>query len=99
MVLPAVGVVNNAASCSVGSMLAYDEYETLPLLPKLAAAAAAVEYGEFDGLIRFRCGPRSYAAAEYAQASGGAVAVVGDANGFSVLLSDVKEPENMGNVY
>lgn len=95
MVLPAaVGVANNAASCCVGSMLAYDEYETLPLLPKPAAAAAAVEYGELDGLSRFRCGARSYAAGEYAQASGGAVAVVGDANGFRVLLSDVKEPEN-----
>ena len=98
MVLPtAVGVVNNAASCCVGNMLAYDEYETLPLLPKLAAAAAAVEYDEFDGFNKFKC-PRSYAD-EYAQASGGAVAVVGDANGFRVLLSDVKDPEIIGNVY
>lgn len=100
MVLPAAaGVVNSAASCCVGSMLAYDEYETLPLLPKPAAAAAAVEYGELDGLSRFKCGARSYAAGEYAaQASGGAAAVVGDANGFRVLLSDVKEPENTENV-
>lgn len=53
MVLPAAaGVENNEASCCVGSMLVYDEYETLPLLPK-AAAAAAVEY-ELDGLSKFR---------------------------------------------
>jgi len=85
-------VENNAASCCVGSILAYDEYETLPLLPK---PAAAVEYGELDGLSRFRCGAKSYAAGEYAHASGGAVAVVGDANGFKVLLSDVKEPRSV----
>lgn len=91
MVLPAAaGVENNAASCCVGSILAYGEYETLPLLPK--PAAAAVEYGELDGLSRFRCGAKSYAVGEYAHASGGDVAVVGDANGFKVLLSDVKEP-------
>lgn len=88
---------NNAASCCVGNILAYDEYETLPLLPK--PAAAAVEYGELDGLSRFRCGAKSYAAGEYAHASGGAVAVVGDANGFKVLLSDVKEPRNVKEIF
>lgn len=52
----AVGVANSDASCCVGSILAYDEYETPPLLPKpaAAAAAAALEYGELDGLSRFR---------------------------------------------
>lgn len=57
MLLPAaVGAENSEASCCVGSMLVYDEYETLPLLPKpaAAAAAAAVEYGELDGLSRLR---------------------------------------------
>lgn len=79
------GVENNETSCC-GSIVAYEYADPLLLGPP-----KEVEYGELDGLSKFKCGAKSYAG-EYAQASGGAVAVVGEAKGLRVLFNEVNDP-------